>query len=143
MGEQDTAAIAKSFFEDWNERDFDRGASLAAEDAEIIEVATNERFRGPDGLREEYEKWAGAFPDGKVEALNTVAARGSAVIESRFRGTHTGSFGDVPPTGKSLVFDFCTVLEVGHGKISRVRHYHDTGTIMQQLGLMPAEMAAR
>lgn len=142
MGEHDTAAIARSFFEHWNERDYDRGASLATGDAEFVEVATDERYHGSEGLREEYEKWAKAFPDGRIEFSKTVASGDSAVIESTFRGTHTGPLGDVPPTGKSLTFDFCSVVEVRDGKIARVRHYHDTATILQQLGLMPAEVGA-
>jgi predicted ester cyclase len=136
----DTTATAKSFFEHWNERNFD--PSLATDDAEFHEVASNELYQGPDGLKEEYEKWAGAFPDGQIEFLNTISSGDSVVIESRFHGTNTGPFGDMEPTGRSLTFDFCSIVNVRGEQIAGIRHYHDNGTIMQQLGLMPAEVGA-
>jgi steroid delta-isomerase-like uncharacterized protein len=140
MAEQDNVSIARGFFEGWNERDFDRPAALVAEDGEIFEVATGERFRGPEGARHEYEKWATSLPDGKVEINNVIAAGNWAVVESTLRGTNTGPFaspaGEIPATGRALEFDFCTVMEIRDGKVVRGRHYHDVATMMRQLGLL-------
>lgn len=137
----DNAAIAKSFFEAWNERDFERGAALAAEDAEIVEVPTGEKFRGPNGLRQEYEKWATGLPDGKVEIRNVVAGDGWVTLECVVRGTHTGPFatpaGEIPPTGRIVELPFSTFEQIQNGKLARARHYYDTATMMRQLGLMP------
>jgi steroid delta-isomerase-like uncharacterized protein len=146
MSQQDNTAIARGFFEAWNERDYDLGASLIADDGELIEIATDEHFRGGDGLREEYHKWGDAFPDGRVEVRNSIAADDWVVLEMRFHGTNTGAFvgamGEVPPTGRPLTFDFCTVMQVRDGRLVLGRHYHDNTTIAQQLGLMPAAAAA-
>jgi steroid delta-isomerase-like uncharacterized protein len=146
MTEHDSAAIAREFFEAWNDRDYDRGAALIADDGELIEVATDERYRGSDGLRQEYDKWAGAFPDGRVEIRNSFSAGDWAVTESTFRGTNNGTFvgaaGEIPATGRELAFEFCSVTQVRDGRISLLRHYHDNATIMQQLGLMPEGAAA-
>lgn len=146
MTQQDAASIAREFFEAWNDRDYDRGAGLIAEDGEIVEVATDERFRGADGLRHEYEKWANAFPDGRVEIRNSFAAGDWVAVESRFHGTNTGSFvgaaGEIPATGRSLSFDFCTVSQIRDGRLVLTHHYHDNATIMQQLGLMPEAAGA-
>ena len=146
MTEHDVAAVAREFFEAWNDRDYERGAALITDDGELVEVATDERYRGSDGLREEYDKWAGAFPDGRVEIRNSFSAGDWAVTESTFRGTNTGAFvsaaGEIPATGRGLDFEFCTVTQVRNGRIVLVRHYHDNATIMQQLGLMPEGAAA-
>jgi steroid delta-isomerase-like uncharacterized protein len=146
MNEQDNAATARGFFEAWNERDYDRGASLVAVDGELIEVATDERYRGGDGLRQEYHKWADAFPDGRVEVRNSFAAADWVLLEMRFQGTNTGAFvgamGEMPATGRQVTFDFCTVMQVRDGRLVLARHYHDTATIARQLGLMPTAEAA-
>jgi steroid delta-isomerase-like uncharacterized protein len=146
MTEQDAAAIARVFFEAWNDREFDRGAEMTAEEAELVEVATAEHYRGIAGLREEYDKWANAFPDGKVEIRDSFSAGNRAAVECSFTGTNTGAFsgpgGEIPATGRTVRFDFCTVAEISGGKIAKVRHYHDAATIMQQLGLMRETAAA-
>src|SRR2546421_3260740 len=92
MNQQDNAAIAGGFYEAWNARDYDRGASLVANDAELVEIATDDRYRGGDGLREEYRKWADAFPDGRIEIRNSFAADDWVLFELRFQGTNTGTF---------------------------------------------------
>jgi steroid delta-isomerase-like uncharacterized protein len=146
MNQRDNAAIARGFFEAWNERDYDRGASLVADDGELVEVATSERYRGGEGLRQEYHKWADAFPDGRVEVANSFAADDWVLFEMRFQGTNSGAFvgaaGEVPATGRQVTFEFCSVMQVRDGRLVLVRHYHDTATIAQQLGLMPAAEAA-
>ena len=146
MNQQDNAAIARGFFEAWNERDYDRGASLVADDGELVEVATSERYRGAEGLRQEYHKWADAFPDGRVEVQNSFAADDWVLLEMRFQGTNTGAFvgaaGEMQATGRTVTFDFCTVMQVRDGRLALARHYHDTATIAQQLGLMPTAETA-
>jgi steroid delta-isomerase-like uncharacterized protein len=139
-------AVARSFFEAWNERNWDRGTSLIASTGQIVEVATDERFDGPDGLKTEYDKWANAFPDGRVEIRNTFGSGGWTALENRFHGTNTGSFvgpaGEIPATGKSVTFDFCTLVQVQDGKIVQLHHYHDSATIAGQLGLTPTAATA-
>jgi predicted ester cyclase len=143
---KDAAAIGREFFNAFNDREVERGMAIAADESEIVEVATGERFQGPDGYRHEYEKWSTAFPDGRCEPRNTVTSGDWAVLEMTFRGTNTGGFagpeGELPPTGREVAFDFCTIVQVRDGKLVAARHYHDNATVMQQLGLMPEAAAA-
>jgi ketosteroid isomerase-like protein len=55
------------------------------------------------------------------------------------RGTHTGPLGPIPATGKSAEVVVCDIVEIRDGKIYREREYYDQLTMMQQLGVMPAE----
>jgi steroid delta-isomerase-like uncharacterized protein len=143
---QDAVAVGREFFDAYNERQVERGTALTTEQTELVEVATDERYQGAEGYRQEYEKWANAFPDGRCEVRNTIAAGDWATLELTFRGTNTGAFagaaGEIPATGREVTFDFCTVVQAREGKIVTVRHYHDNATIMQQLGLMPEAAAA-
>ena len=143
---QDAVAVGREFFDAYNEKQVDRGTAITSEETELVEVATDERYRGADAYRQEYEKWANAFPDGRCELRNSLAAGDWAALELTFRGTNTGAFvgaaGELPATGRAVTFNFCTVVQVRDGKLVSVRHYHDNATVMQQLGLMPQLTAA-
>src|SRR5213083_2502904 len=106
MAERDTVAIGKEWFDSWNARDFDRGAKLVADGAEIVETPTGETFRGPDGSRQESEKWATALPDGKVQVRTAIASMEGAALECTVAGTHTGPFVspacEIPATGREV-----------------------------------------
>src|ERR1700674_4173701 len=60
---QDNVQIARSLYEHWNERQFDKVAELVAADGEIVLVGSDTRFRGPSGAIEFSPMWAGGFPD--------------------------------------------------------------------------------
>jgi steroid delta-isomerase-like uncharacterized protein len=131
--------IARQYFEAWNNRDFDLMQELVADDAEIIDF-DGTIDRGKAGVRAQGERYASAFPDGKIEIQRLASAGDIVVAEIMGRGTNDGPFGEIPPTHKSAELPFCDVLTIRAGKIVRDRQYGDTATLLQQLGLMP-EMA--
>ena len=61
----DNATLARSMYDAWNERDFDREAALWADEGVITFVGSGQQFRGPDGSRQFSTMWADAFPDGR------------------------------------------------------------------------------
>jgi ketosteroid isomerase-like protein len=60
----------------------------------------------------------------------------------RGRGTHTGTLknasGEIPATGREVTLDLCDVLTIKDGKAMSIRTYFDSGSLLAQLGLMPA-----
>jgi steroid delta-isomerase-like uncharacterized protein len=146
MAESDNARLARAFYESWNERDFDRGAELVAEDGVQTIVGSGERFEGPDGFRRFSRMWADAFPDGRVEIESLIEAGDRVVVEFVGRGTHTGPLvspmGEIPPTGRTVELRLCDVYEFRNGKMQAQRSYFDTASLMQQLGIMPEMQAA-
>jgi steroid delta-isomerase-like uncharacterized protein len=138
---QNTATIARTVYEAFNDRDFERGLAVIAEDAEWVNMPTDDRFRGPEGFRRDLEQWANAFPDGRIEITNVRTSDDWAVVEFTGRGTNTGPLatpaGEMPATGRSVELQFCDVMEIRDGKIVRGRSYFDMATMMRQLGLMP------
>lgn len=131
--------IALAVFEAFDEKVFDGGTSLVSDDCVITEVATGEAFRGPDGLREQYEKWATAFPDGHSIIRNVFSAGECVTIESTWHGTHSGPWrtpsGEIPASGKHVTFDYCTFSRIVDGQEVEGRHYFDTDTILRQMGV--------
>ena len=142
----DNATLARSLYEAWNNRDFDYGARMTADDATLVDVGSGTTMRGPEGARQYSEAWAGAFPDGRITIDRLIDAGDVVVVEYTGRGTHTGPLvseaGTIPATGRSVTLQFCDITEFAAGKVRSQRTYFDTGSMMAQLGLAGAPQAS-
>ena len=136
----------RKLFDGFNNKDYDAIVALVADDFELIDCASGERYTGPEGARRNAEGWLMPFADVKVELLNVVTSGNWAVAEAVGRGTHTGPMqtpmGEVAPTGRKMELHFCSVIRVQDGKIVEERDYYDVMTIANQLGLMPEPAAS-
>jgi ketosteroid isomerase-like protein len=145
MGE-DSASIIRKLFDGFNTKDYDAIVALAADDFELIDCASGDKFNGPEGARRNAERWLVPFPDASVELLNIVSSGDWAVAECVGRGTHSGPMqtpmGEVAPTGKEMELHFCSLIKVRDGKIVEGRDYYDGMTIASQLGLIPEPAAS-
>lgn len=65
-----------------------------------------------------------------------IAESDKVVYRTTLKGTHTGEFMGIPPTGKSVIINDFTLLRIAEGKI--VEWWYDCNllAVMQQLGLM-------
>jgi predicted ester cyclase len=113
---QDNVGIARSLYDHWNERQFDKIAELMAADSEIVLVGSDTRFRGPSGAIEFSQMWADGFPDGRVTMDNVVASGDHVVLQFTGKGTQTGVLksptGEIPATGRSITLKLCDVHEI-------------------------------
>jgi steroid delta-isomerase-like uncharacterized protein len=77
-----------------------------------------------------------AFPDLSFEVVS-IAEAGAVrtVAEWVMRGTNTGPFQGLPPTGRPIVLSGVDVIEIGADGITAVRAYFDTRAIPEHLGL--------
>jgi hypothetical protein len=109
---------------------------FAAEDFELIDCASGEKFSGPEGARRNAEGWLIPFSDVNVELLNVVSAGDWAIAEAVGRATHSGPLqtpmGEVPATGKEMEPTSAPLIRVRDGKIVEGRDYYDA-TIANQL----------
>jgi steroid delta-isomerase-like uncharacterized protein len=144
MGE-DSESIIRKLFDGFNAGDTDAIVALAADDFELIDCASGEKYTGPDGARRNAESWMTPFANVSVEILNVISSGDWAVAECVGRGTHSGPMqtpmGEVPPTEKDMELHFCSLIKVRDGKIVEGRDYYDAMTIVTQLGLMPEPAA--
>lgn len=144
---QDNGRIARSLYDYWNERQFDKMAELMAAEGEIVLMGSGTRFRGPSGAIEFGQMWADGFPDGRATIENVVASGDHAVVQFTGRGTHTGALrtpaGEIPATGRSVTLDFCDVVEIRDGKIRLSQSYFDSASMLMQLGVTPEAVGAK
>lgn len=85
------------------------------------------------------ETFTAAFPDLVLTPLHQMASGDVSVIEFRATGTHQAELEGIPAKGKAIDVVVCDVMEFRDGRVYREREYYDQVTMMQQLGVMPAE----
>ena len=141
MPQLDQAVNVRAIYDAYQNRTFERPAESFADDAEIVNVATGDRYRGRDGYLQYARAWASAFPDLRVEVLRCQTGDGWATVEYAFRGTHTGALissgGFVPPTWSQVDLRLCDAVEMAEGRIVRLHTYFDTASMLRQMGLFP------
>jgi steroid delta-isomerase-like uncharacterized protein len=132
-------AIVTRAEEAWNEGALDDAFALFADD---YRDHTGLPMPGlePDkqGLMTLLRAFREGFPDGHV-TIDLMAADGDLVCyHSTARGTHTGSFMGVPPTGRTVEVGAIHIHRLSGGKI--VEHWgrSDQLALMRQLGVAPA-----
>lgn len=139
MKASDNANVARTFHEAWAERNPDKGAAVIADDCIFVDVPRAEIQHGPEGYRNDYERWRTAFPDGTVKITNVIAEGEWVVVEFTNSGTNTGplrtAIGDFPPTNRKIEVQYCSVMQIKNGKVTSGRDYYDVTTILRQLGL--------
>ena len=79
-----------------------------------------------------------AFPDMRVTVEDQTAEGDRVVNRVTMRGTHTGEFQGIPPTGKQVMVSGINIMRIEGGKI--VEHWGvlDVLGLMQQLGAIPS-----
>lgn len=78
------------------------------------------------------------FPD-IVHTLQAMVAEDDKVVyRTTLKGTHTGEFLGMPPTGKTAQINDFTMLRISDGKILEWWYDCNLLALMQQLDLMPA-----
>jgi predicted SnoaL-like aldol condensation-catalyzing enzyme len=84
-------------------------------------------LQGPEG-----------FSDIRLEIEDMLAEGDKVAARWRFRGTNTGSFQGMPPTGKAVDVKATGIFRVVDGKVTDNWVNLDFLGLMQQLGVVPA-----
>ena len=124
----------------WNNHDPDAVAAVFTVDAEILDVASGTVTRGRDAIRSTAVERFTGFPDFSLEKVMLVIDVNGPVPANAdrwiMRGTHTGVFMGLEPTGRAVEVHGSTFSEFNaDGLVARDTHYIDLGALLRQLGL--------
>jgi steroid delta-isomerase-like uncharacterized protein len=128
-------ALARRFYDEIiNGRNLDLIDELVADD-----FVEHEEFpglpEGRDGVKAFFGMMLEAFPDMRFEVEEIVATDDTAVVRLRMRGTHQGTFMDIPATGKQIDVPSIDWVRLRDGQAVEHWGVTDTGAMMQQLGV--------
>jgi steroid delta-isomerase-like uncharacterized protein len=136
MSAKVTALVQRFIEEVWNK------GNLAVADELVAPHMTNHfsftpELEGPEDAKRNITILRTAFPDIQYEIEDLLAAeRDMVVARLRFRGTHTGPFLDLLPTGKTFETTGIDLFRVADGQIIERWAGHDDFGLMLQLGVV-------
>ncbi len=123
-------AFAKDSLDAWIET-FGPGATYS-------DPGTSGPLAAGEALRDHFAGLFAGFPDASFETVGLHAVSEQlAVWRWIMRGTNTGSYRGLPPTGRSVILPGCEFIEVRDGRVRRVEGYFDRLSLLSQLGLAP------
>jgi predicted ester cyclase len=124
----------------------------AAEIDTIVEEALAPDFAGHapefdqplnvEQTKQYYREFFRGFPDLKAVVEDIVAEGDKVAVRYRAAGTHTGEFGGIEPTGRTVTFDNLEIYRVVDGKIVEQWAVYDRYSMLVQLGVISEAEAA-
>jgi steroid delta-isomerase-like uncharacterized protein len=129
--------IINTYIDTFNRHDLEAWLATFAPDGTYNDPTTTQPLSG-QALKNHFGGVLTRFPDAILEtvALHAITAD-LAVWRWVLRGTNTGSYHGLPPTGRSLNLSGCEFIEVRQGLVQRVEGYFDRLSLREQLGLVP------
>lgn len=92
---------------------------------------------GLEGIKRAFGVFRVAFPDLHFTVEDLIAEGDRVACRITTRGTHTGDFQGIPPTGKRVTQTGIDILRLAGGKIVERWGEFDSLGLLQQLGVVP------
>ena len=137
MSAEENKALLRRWIEAYNERDLEAEAAVLAPDYVAHVPAAPGPLEGLEAWRQFSGSFADAFPDIRLTIEDIMAEGDRVAARVAFRGTHSGEFQGIPPTGKEVAFSSIEVNRVREGKVEEHWVELDLLGLMQQLGAIP------
>ena len=126
---------AQRYFDAWNAREVGAVLDSFAAGGTYADPTTPGPLTG-EALGGHVSALWQAFPDLAFDIVSTSEAGGGKVAaEWLMRGTNTGSFRGLPPTGKTIELAGADFIVTDGARINSVVGYFDSGAVPRQLGL--------
>jgi len=142
MNEGENKKIVRRFIEEmWNQRKLRIADELFAADCVTHQLRTGEDPAGvprsPESVKREATAWLTGFPDLQFALEQMIAAGDRVVSLCTMRGTHTGVWMGIGPTGRKVSFPIITIHRIANGKIAEDWVLVGWLMLFQQLELVP------
>jgi steroid delta-isomerase-like uncharacterized protein len=116
----------------FNAADLDRCVTLLTEDFAINLAGMPFQMRGREAWKSNAEVMQIAFPDIQAQIDDIFAAEDRVAVRLTFRGSHSGEFLGIAPTGRDVVFTSLEIYRVVDGQLAEEWISSDLTTLMRQ-----------
>jgi steroid delta-isomerase-like uncharacterized protein len=142
MSGEDNITIIRRFVEElWNDRNLSVADEIFGPECVTHQLRSDPDIssapRDPETLKKHVGEWLIAFPDLHFTLEQTIADDDRVASQISMRGTHTGVWMGIPPTGKQVSLRMMTIHRIEAGKIVEDWVIVDSLGLFQQLGLVP------
>ena len=139
--EDEAMVIGDRYEQARNEVNLDILNEIYHPDVVVHDCSQPEDILGLDALKNQYTVSHTALPDLRI-TIDEMIVKGDKIVWIwTFSGTNTGSFGELPATGKKIQFAGVAIDRIVDGKIAEEWVYFNLLDLYQQLGfkVVPAE----
>lgn len=127
MSAEENKAIVRLVFEEaLNRGNLDIIDALFA--ADFVDRSTPDQTPGPGGVKDYFTAVRSGFPDMHVTIDDLIAEGARVVVRTTWRGTHTGIYEGVSPTGQQVARTMIQIFTVANGKI--VEEWNEGGSLL-------------
>ena len=133
----DAELIVKRLFEEPWRGNFDVIDEFVAPNYVGHDPAEPEPIRGPEGLRANIGKYLAGFPDGGITVDDQIVDGDKVATRWTGRGTQTGEFAGIAPTGKEVTISGLTISRLEGRMVVEEWATWDTLGMLIQLGAIP------
>jgi predicted ester cyclase len=97
--------------------------AFLAPDVRWTTMETGDEVVGQEAVRDFIVAFHTQLFDARPELVNLLVGDGTALLEARFVGIHTGEFAGVPQTGAQVDVPYCVAYDISDGLITALRGY--------------------
>ncbi|NDJ63104.1 MAG: hypothetical protein GYB67_18435 [Chloroflexi bacterium] len=136
------AFFARWFEELWNKKNYDIAYELVDPDFVAHGAGGQDIRQGPDGVVGMVKAWHAAMPDGHMTMHDVITEGNLSAIRMTWEGTHTGAFGNIPPSGNRIKVTSTGIDRIVNGKITEGWGELDMMGMLTQMGAIPSPAAS-
>lgn len=140
MSEQDNKALMRRVIDLINRRELDEAFDLYVTDYRYHGPGGQE-LRGRDGIRGLWVVFLEAFPDLQASIDGMVAEGNMLALRWTVRGTQTGEFQGIAPTGRRMALPITEVFRIVEGRLAEAWDYYDRLHLLEQIDATQARMS--
>jgi steroid delta-isomerase-like uncharacterized protein len=135
MSTEENKAIVRRAYDALNQKNWEVTYEAFSPDIVLHNASTT--MQGLEAFKQFVSAFLTAFPDARFSLEDMIAEGDTVVTRQTFRGTHTGNFMGIPPTGKQVSTTGILITRLRNGKVvEQWSNYDDLG-LLQQLGVVP------
>ena len=133
---EENKAVVRAWLDGWNARGVEAVDDLFSE--RFVDHQTAGDVAGLEPFKERLRGLEQELGRGRFREEEVIAEGDKVAARTTLRGTHTGPFMGIPPTGRLVVQEQIHILRFVDGKAVEHRAVRDDLGMLQQLGVIPA-----
>jgi steroid delta-isomerase-like uncharacterized protein len=144
MATEDNKALVRRFYEEvWSNGNYQIADEIFAPDYLRHDLRPTQPAPGAEGQKQIARAFRAAFPDLRFDVEMVIAEGDHVVARWTASGTHTGPWGGIEPTGRSVAFTGVNVFRLADGRVAEIWNHRDDRGLQDQLGVSVFAAAPR
>ena len=126
--------LVRRFYDEvWQKGNVDVADDVFADDYIRHDLRATEAAPGPEGQKRIAGAFRAAFPDLAFDVEILIAEGDYVAARWPASGTHTGRWGDVEATGRSVSFSGVNIFRFERGRVAEIWNHRDDLGLQEQL----------